>query len=88
MSNHFFQYSFYPDNNRSVTHIVELDRILKNALIKALKNIITLCDTNHIVFSNSQAIHWLRDGAGVLFMDLNGLLENDLSFGLINHKGL
>jgi hypothetical protein len=88
MSNQFFQYSFNRNNNQSVTNIAELDRIQKVGLIKTLNKIITLCNPNHIVFTNSQAVHWLHDGAGLIFMDLKGLLETDLSIGLINHNGL
>lgn len=88
MSKQFFHYSFNPINNQTVTHIAELDRIQKVGLIESLQNVIKLCNPSHILITNSQMFHWLHDGAGLLFMDLKGLLENDLSFGLINHIGL
>ena len=88
MSNQFFQYSFNPNNNQTLTHIATLDRAQKDGLIKSIQKIISLCKPTNILFTNSQAIHWLRDGAGLLCIDLKGLLETDVSIGLINQGGL
>ena len=75
MSNQFFQYSFNSNNNQALTHIATLDRAQKDGLIKSIQKIISLCKPTNILFTNSQAIHWLRDGAGLLFMDLKGLCK-------------
>ena len=88
MSNQFFQYSFNSISNQALTHIATLDRAQKDGLIKSIQKIISLCKPTNILFTNSQSIHWLRDGAGLLCIDLKDLLNKNVSLGLINQRSL
>ena len=55
---------------------------------KAIQDIIKYCDPTNIIITNSQLSHWFQDGAGILQIDLGDLLQQDISFGLINSPSL
>ena len=88
MNNQFFQYSLNPNINREVEHITILDPAQSDGLIKSIGTIVSLCNPKKIIITKSQAVHWLHDRVGLLCIDLKNLLDSEISFGIISHRGL